>query len=380
VSLPLLIGASSRADIPVGYKGTPFDPALAGGAGVIPPTVKAGPYAIPGRIDFVNYDMGGEMVAFHAGDHILTKGGAGYRTDMPVATFSKTTTTDPDVWYMTGAAVDGTDYPTPTTADFYIGAVQVGDWYNFTVDVMTAGTYSLSSTWSSGNGPPGGEGGDGAMGLEVLSNGTMLATWSTTFPNYMTEANFHHWIAYPNFATVTLAAGIQVIKLQSTSKHLNLDYVEFTLGPIDGGAAPGADSSASAGGTGSGTSTGSGASTGPADTSGAISGSSIGAAGAPSGTMGMTGSSASGSTMGGSGIASSGTLVGASGSGNSGTSPSSGGGTASGGARGTVSSDKSGKGCSVGPTGLGSLGGESLVLSLGGFLMARRRKASPRRA
>jgi hypothetical protein len=378
VSLPLLIETSSRADIPVGYKGTPFDPALAGGAGVIPPTVKAGPYAIPGRIDFVNYDMGGEMVGFHAGDHILTKGGAGYRTDMPVATFSKTTTTDPDVWYMTGAALDGTDYPTPTTADFYIGAVQVGDWYNFTVDVMTAGTYSLSSTWSSGNGPPGGEGGDGAMGLEVLSNGTMLATWSTTFPNYMTEANFHHWIAYPNFAAVTLAAGIQVIKLQSTSKHLNLDYVEFTLGPVDGGPAPDADSSASGSGI--------GVSTGSADTSGTSSGSSLGTAGAASGTVATTGSGAAGSIAGGSGTAGSGTVVGTSGSGNSGTaSPTNGGGTASGGARatsgaGTVSPDSSGKGCTVGAARLGSLREASLLLALGGFLLARRRKASPRRA
>jgi hypothetical protein len=214
----------------------------------------------------------------------------------------------------------------------------------------------------------------------------MLATWSTTFPNYMTEANFHHWIAYPNFATVTLAAGIQVIKLQSTSKHLNLDYVEFTLGPVDGGAAPGADSSASGGGTGSGTSTGSGASTGSVDMSGATSGSSVGTAGAPGGTVGTTGSSASGNTGGGSGTVGSGTVVGASGSGNSGTaSPTSGGGTASGGVgatsgAGTVSSDSSGKGCSVGATRLGSLDGEPLVLVLGGFLLSRRRKASPRRA
>jgi hypothetical protein len=47
-----------------------------------PPTVKAGPYAIPGRLDFVNYDMGGEQIAFHAGDHITTKAGAGYRKEL----------------------------------------------------------------------------------------------------------------------------------------------------------------------------------------------------------------------------------------------------------------------------------------------------------
>src|SRR5271166_2742674 len=84
---PFVLEASARADVPVGYKGKPFDPALAGGVGHIPPTVKAGPYPIPGRLDFINYDLGGEMVAYHAGDHITNNGtesvklALGYRTD-----------------------------------------------------------------------------------------------------------------------------------------------------------------------------------------------------------------------------------------------------------------------------------------------------------
>jgi len=32
---------------------------------VIPTTVKAGPYALPGRVSFVNYDMGGDGVGYH---------------------------------------------------------------------------------------------------------------------------------------------------------------------------------------------------------------------------------------------------------------------------------------------------------------------------
>src|SRR5215831_5177210 len=136
-SVALWAGAA-RADIPAGYMGKPFDPAVAGGQGIIPATVKAGPYAIPGRIDFVNYDMGPSDVAFHAGDKILTKGGAGYRTGSDVATFSKTSMAQHDVWYMSGTAMDGMTYPSATTQDFYIGAVQVNDWFNFTVNVQTA--------------------------------------------------------------------------------------------------------------------------------------------------------------------------------------------------------------------------------------------------
>jgi hypothetical protein len=255
--LPLLVEVPAHAAVPADYKGKPFDPALVGGAGVIPATVKAGPYPLPGRLDFVNYDLGGEMVSFHAGDHITNKEGGGYRTDMPVATFSKTSPTKPDVYYGTGTAMDGMPYPNATGSDFYIGAVQVNDWFDFTVDVKTAGMYTVSSTWSSGNGPPGGEGGDGAMGLQVFVNGTKLADWKDSFPAYQTTANFHNWKPYQSFATVALEAGLQLIKLQSTSKHLNLDYVDFELvggggatGTAGSGGAPASGGASNAGGVG----------------------------------------------------------------------------------------------------------------------------------
>ena len=234
----LLGGSVALADLPAGYTGRPFDPKVAGGP-KCPPTVQAGPYTIPGRLDFVNYDMGGEGITFHTGDHIV-KGGTGYRIDNPpTATFSLTTAcapTCPNVWYDTSPTLDGTVYPSATTGDFSIGAVQNNDWMNITVNVTMTGDYSLSSTWATGNGPPGGEGGDGTVGLTVFSNGVKLATWSATFPNFNTTADFRHWKAYPNFATVHLTAGPQVIKLQSGAKHLQMDYVQFDLVGVDSGA------------------------------------------------------------------------------------------------------------------------------------------------
>jgi hypothetical protein len=300
--------ASVHAAIPAGYMGKPFDPAIAGGP-KCPPTVKAGPYAIPGRLDFVNYDLGGDGVAYHTGDHLI-KGGAGYRIDTPTATLSLTSVCIPNVggagpcqnvWYDTSPTLDGTVYPTPTTADFSIGAVQVGDWVNLTVNVETTGTYSLSSTWATGNGPPGGEGGNGYMGLAVFSNGTMLASWSATFPNYNMYADFHHWKAYPNFATVTLTAGPQVIKMQSLAKHLQLDYVQFSLVTADGGldngdasiiGSPGADAAPPLGDAGG--SSGMTGSSGAAAASGSITG------GMTTGTTGGSGTAGSGVTASGS--------------------------------------------------------------------------------
>jgi hypothetical protein len=373
------LAASARADIPAGYTGKPFDPAVAGGVGIIPTTVKAGPYSIPGRLDFVNYDMGGEMVAFHAGDHILDKAGHGYRTDMPVPTFSKTSMMEGDVWYDNGTALDGTPYPSATTSDFYIGAVQVGDWFNFTVNVQTAGTYSLSSTWSSGNGPPGGEGGDGSMGLEVFVNGTKLATWTAEFPNYQTTTNFHNWKSYPSFATVTLEAGAQLIKLQSTSKHLNLDYVDFELAGADGGldngdssssGSPGSGSAGTSGSSGTGTS-GTLASSGAAPTSGSIS-----ASGAPA-TSGSTSSSGtnpatSGDTSSGSGSA------GAAGGGSSGTSSEASGSSPAPGGTVAPTGGSHSTGCSVLPASRPLAGGAAIGVLVGLFFtgIARRRTRS----
>src|SRR5450432_2343482 len=127
-SVSLLLAAPAQAAIPAGYKGTPFNPAVVGGPGVIPATVKAGPYAIPGAIDFVNYDMGGDGVGYHTDAHYTTKDGDGYRTDRPTATMSLTGPTKPDLFYDTGtASLDGTAYPA-TGQDFYVGSVHPGDW------------------------------------------------------------------------------------------------------------------------------------------------------------------------------------------------------------------------------------------------------------
>jgi hypothetical protein len=374
-AFPLLLGSAARADIPAGYLGKPFDPAVAGGP-KLPAGVKAGPYAIPGRLDFINYDMGGDGVGYHAGDHIV-KGGAGYRVDGQTATLSWTGQCIPNVagqpcnnvWYDTSPTLDGTKFPSPTTDDFSIGAVQNGDWFNLTVDVKTAGTYSVSSTWATGAGPPGGEGGDGSMGLAIFTNGTMVGTWSAIFPNFNQYADFHHWKAYPSFATVTLPAGLQVIKLQSKAKHLQLDYVQFDL---MGGGTGGAGGAVGAGGAG-----------GAAGVSGAAGGAggATGAAGA--GMTGTAGSSAAGTSggtagTGAAGDTSGGTAGSSSGAGTAGASGAAGtsGGTTAGTAGTKGSTSKSSGGCSIASS-RGS--GAPATVVLLGLLAALGLGARPRR-
>jgi hypothetical protein len=329
-TLGLLLAAPARAAIPAGYKGMPFDPKVVGGAMVIPPGVKAGPYAIPGAIDFVNYDMGGDGVGYHTDAHYTTKDGDGYRTDRPTATMSLTSPSKPDLIYGTGTAQDGMAYP---TGDFYIGSVHPGDWFNYTVDVKTAGTYALSSSFSTGNGPPGGEGGDGQMELQISVDGTMMADWHTVFPDFQNKANFHNWKPYPSFAMITLDVGPHVIKFQAPFKHLNLDHVTFDLVGGDGGTTPNPTPDAGGGGT--------------AGAGGGTAGAGGGTAGASGGAAGAAGSGAVGAAGVGGGTA---------GVGSAGSAGSSGGTAASGGSPGTAGASASGAAGSgsVGAAGAGS--------------------------
>ena len=274
-----------------------------------PATVKAGPYAVPGRISFVNYDMGGDGVGYHTEAHYTTKDGNGYRSDVPTATLSLTGPTKPDIFYDTGTAQDGTAYPNATDRDFYVGSVHPGDWFNYTVDVQTAGMYTLNANFSTGNGPPGGEGGDGEMELIISVNGTKVTSWHTVLPDFADKANFHNWKPYPAFATIALDVGLQVVKFQAPYKHLNLDVVDFALVGPDAVAEPATDGGRAAD---------SGAATGAAGNgAGGSNGAAGSAAGAPAGAAGdgSGGSPATAGAAGSSGAAGSTTATGAAGSG-----------------------------------------------------------------
>jgi hypothetical protein len=393
------LGTTAYADIPAGYKGTPFNPTTAGGTcALVPPIVPptAGPYAIPGRLEFPNYDMGGLNVGFFTTDHDKFAGNC-YRTDNGnnEASLSATSSMkdqyspNGDVWYDTGdPTVDGTLYPNAMQTDVYIGAVRPGDWVNITVNVMTAGTYLVSSTWASGNGPPGGEGGNGDVELQVSVNGTMMLDWKDVFPNYNTTADFHHWKPYPNMGTVTLAEGMQVLKLLSVDPHLNLDYIQFDLLGADGGVVSGGSGSigsgAGSGSTTSGSSVSGSSASGTVAGAGASSGTSAGS-GTPGGGSGTSTPVTSGSTVasgasagsagGGSGsVTNAGTGVGA-GSGANGSTAGTGGGSSGTGANATSSSSGGGsKGCTVGATYDSRWGGFAWALGIAAVLLSRSRR------
>jgi hypothetical protein len=282
----VLVAPPSRADIPADYAGTPY---------------LGKPSIIPGRVELTNVDLGGEGVAYHA-DHRRSNS-AGYEPisgndyrpdDKDLPNICKTNGVNPDVW-----ADDGTTYPSEADKySYYIGYAHAVDWVKVTVDVKAAGKYYVSSYWASegdkwglsiwfndGKGPV-----DAARPKDGVNKTGIIEMDGTS--------DYHKWKKYPNFATVDLSAGLQVMTFH-LEKHDHLQYGFLQFDPVDGvtglggagagGAAGAGGSGGGAGGSPTGGVGGSDASGGSAPTSagGTSSGTSAGgsaptSAGAPS--------------------------------------------------------------------------------------------------
>ena len=129
---------------------------------------------LPGTVELENFDVGGEGVAYH--DLSAGNTGGEYRA------------TDVDV-----------KFATDTSGGYRIGWADAGEWLNYTVNVGSAGTYSVEVRVASG-------GAGGTFHLEV--NGS-----DVTGP--LAVPNTGGWQAWSTVARtgVTLSAGVQVWRL-----------------------------------------------------------------------------------------------------------------------------------------------------------------------
>jgi hypothetical protein len=377
---------ASSAQVPAGYKGTPYT---------------GTPFVIPGRINLAMYDLGGTNVSYNTNHTAPATSAPNFRTDRADAALIYVTSEVggipnnpvPDTW---GAGpMKGMFYPGGGAKDYYIGATHPGDWVAVTVNVQTTGTYLITSTWSSG-GPN--------IDYKIYIN-DLTRTKSLIEVMLPTTTSYHLWDPDDGPHMVQLTAGVQLLTFQTAQYHLNMDYLQFTFVESDGGLDVGnADAGYGPppdGGTMSGSTAGSGsAASGTMATSGAASGSmgSAGASGAAtsgaamSGVGGTTGASSGSSATSGaaamsgtvfgsgssSGLSVSGS-VGTSGSSVSGVGPSTGSVGGASGAAPPTGGGSQGSGCSLGSAGLpvgGALGVAALaaVAAIG----SRRRRSAPR--
>jgi hypothetical protein len=159
--------------------------------------------AVPGTVYAANYDTGGQGVAY---DVTSVNGSAnGYRSDG----VDLEDTADTQVTTAPGGAYD-------------IGWTTSGQWFNYTVNVATAGTYSVALRLSSPYGI--------TDGLHIANSAGTSLTGSIAVPN---TGGYQDWTTVT--ASVTLPAGQQTLTVDQDSNGWNLHYIAFTLNSGTGG-------------------------------------------------------------------------------------------------------------------------------------------------
>src|SRR6202034_4508215 len=153
--------------------------------------------AVPGTVYAANYDTGGQGTGYNV---TSTNGSANsYRSD--------------------GVDLETTTDTSPTTAGgngYDIGWTGTGQWFNYTVNVATAGTYTVGIRLSSPYGITdalhiANSSGTNLSGAVAAPNTGGDQTWSTVN------------------ATVTLPAGEQTLTVDQDDNGFNFHYMTFTL-------------------------------------------------------------------------------------------------------------------------------------------------------
>ena len=159
--------------------------------------------AVPGTVYAANYDTGGQGVAYNA---TSTNGSANsYRSD---GIDLETTADTQDI--------------TATGGPYDIGWTTGGQWFNYTVNVATAGTYSVGLRVASPYGL--------TDALHIANSAGTNLSGSVAIPN---TGGYQTWTTVT--ASVTLPAGQQTLTIDQDSNGWNFHYLTFALSSTSGG-------------------------------------------------------------------------------------------------------------------------------------------------
>jgi beta-glucosidase len=162
------------------------------------------PAAVPGTVQVANYDTGGQGVAYNV---ISSNGTANsYRSDG----VDLETTADTQDTSLAGGAYD-------------MGWTNPGQWFNYTVEVATAGTYTVSFRVASPYGI--------TDALHIANASGANLSGSVAVPN---TGGYETWTTVT--ATITVPAGEQTLRVDQDSNGFNFHYMAFATG--SGGGTP----------------------------------------------------------------------------------------------------------------------------------------------
>ncbi|HEX4290270.1 MAG TPA: carbohydrate-binding protein, partial [Trebonia sp.] len=181
--------------------------AVAGGLHSVASAAADAPYggtaaAVPGTVYAANYDTGGQGAAYNV---TAANGSAnGYRSDGVDLEATADTSSN------AGAGADDMGWTTP------------GQWFKYTVNVATAGTYTVAFRVASPYGI--------ADALHIANAAGTSLSGSVTIPN---TGGYQTWTTVD--ASVTLPAGQQTLTVDQDSNGWNFHYMTFTLSSGGGG-------------------------------------------------------------------------------------------------------------------------------------------------
>ena len=155
------------------------------------------PAAVPGTVQAANYDTGGQGVAYNV--NAVNGSGNSYRSDG----------VDLEVCADTGCGDD-------------IGWTAAGQWFKYTVNVATAGTYALSLRLAAPTAVTNALQIDNAAGADLTGVITAPAT-----------GGYQDWTTVT--ANITLPAGVQTLTIDQDSPGWNLHYLTFATSGGGGG-------------------------------------------------------------------------------------------------------------------------------------------------
>lgn len=148
---------------------------------------------LPGKLEVENYDLGGQNKAYYDKDDD-NKGGV-YREDMV------------DI-----VAIDESD----ESKGYAIGYTQEGEWLEYTVNVKTAGKYTVKASYATSS---------ENTGIKLYVDDEAIAE-DIMFPQGA------DWTTYNTVSATTsdISAGSHVVKMEIVGNYVNIDWLEFCAG------------------------------------------------------------------------------------------------------------------------------------------------------
>jgi len=184
-----------------------------------------GPQKIPGAVFCAYFDDGGEGVAYHDTDAVnsgsgkLNPANGSYLNEfrMHEGLDISYTKQVPDLESPCNKVV-------PPLGLLYVGWNEPGEWFNLTVEVAEAGTYTADLLYTANR--------DATVSLEVNGGKPVPFLLTSTFDPAETIAwrQWHHWNVLRDVVTLSLPKGITVLTVRIvTGGNCNLATLAFRL-------------------------------------------------------------------------------------------------------------------------------------------------------